>query len=146
MALSEYEQEVLAQMEQHLRQQDPALADKMASSIPTVEKAPEKSSFSPRRIAIGSIMVAGGLASILGGVSGGFSALTIILGVLGFLLMVGGILYALSSDPKRDGNARSSRKGVSDGKNGPAASPSSPRKTGADREEQRRKRWENRNN
>ena len=39
MALSEYEKQILAEMEQHLRQQDPDLADTMSSSLPEPEKA-----------------------------------------------------------------------------------------------------------
>lgn len=134
MALSDYEKQVLAEMEQELRKQDPGLADAMASSLPKKEKpapqAPAKPPLSPRKIAVGSILVALGLATVLAGMSFSFSVWTIVLGAAGFAVMVGGVLYALS--PDKDA------KGVAKGK------PSSPRVSKAEKEEERRRRWESR--
>ncbi len=136
MALSEYEKQILAEMEQHLRQQDPDLADTMASSLP--EPEPEvtvqpSAPLSPRRIALGSILATVGLASVLIGVTIAIALWTIILGVLGFAMMVFGVLYALSSDKKAQstGSVKSH-------------APRSPRPTREEKEEQRRERWNNR--
>ncbi|WP_099332120.1 DUF3040 domain-containing protein [Actinomyces minihominis] len=136
MALSEYEKQILAEMEQHLRQQDPDLADTMASSLP--EPEPEVSAqpaapLSPRRIALGSILATVGLASVLIGVTIAVTLWTILLGVLGFAMMVFGVLYALSSDKKAQapGSVKSH-------------APRSPRPTREEKEEQRRERWNNR--
>lgn len=136
MALSEYEKQILAEMEQHLRQQDPDLADAMAQAAPpTVEPAAPKSELSPRRIALGSILAAAGLAIVLTGVTIGFSILSVILGAVGFLLMVGGVLYALSAD-KNSRNTENANLKL------PSSQQTTPKK--ASREEERRKRWEDR--
>lgn len=131
MALSDYEKQVLAEMEQHLRQQDPDLADAMASTLPKEEApvtpAPSKP-LSPRRIALGSILAALGLGSILAGVTIGVLVWAVILGALGFLLMVGGVLLALSPDPKAQ----------------PVEGKSKNRATKAERDALRKERWNNR--
>ena len=75
MALSDYEKRVLAEMEQHLRQQDPDLADTMAASLPEPAEKQEPTvskPLSPRKIALGSIMATVGLTSLL--VGAGMSA------------------------------------------------------------------------
>lgn len=136
MALSDYEKHVLAEMEQHLRKQDPDLADAMASSLPEKEETvPEKKQLSPRRIALGSILVAVGLAVVLIGMTIQFVVWTIVLGALGFIMMVGGVLYALSPDKKAPP--------VSSTKAG-GATPGKPKLTREERDEQRRNRWQNR--
>lgn len=135
MALSEYEKQVLAEMEQELRKADPDLADVMASSLPEVEpelpKPVSKPPLSPRRIAVGSILVAIGLVVVLAGMSFSFSVWTILLGAAGFLTMVGGVLYALTPDKAAKPSARadgSERKG----------------KTREQKDTERRQRWEGR--
>ncbi|MFZ1381778.1 MAG: DUF3040 domain-containing protein [Scrofimicrobium sp.] len=136
MALSEYEKQILAEMEQHLRQQDPDLADAMAQAAPpATEPVAPKSQLSPRRIALGSILAAAGLAIVLTGVTIGFSVLSVVLGAAGFLMMVGGVLYALSTDKKGKNSADTEAKR-------PPAQPTPSKK--AYREEERRKRWEDR--
>ena len=100
MALSDYEKEVLAEMEAHLSAADPSLASAMTDSAPendTASRAPLR--FSPRYVALGAILAVIGLAVILGGVSLGFGVWAVLLGVLGFALMVGGILLALRQVP-----------------------------------------------
>lgn len=139
MALSDYEKKILAEMEQHLRQQDPDLADAMSKAAPPAPSAaPSESNLSPRRIALGSILAAAGLAIVLVGVTIGFSVLTIVLGALGFLMMVAGVLYALSSDRPK-GQVRE-RPRTPAGKQ-PSNSTGS---TKATRDQRRRDRWENR--
>lgn len=137
MALSEYEKKVLAEMEQHLRQQDPDLADTMASSLPETEPTPERPQsppLSPRRIALGSILAAVGLAAVLLGVTIGTALWTIILGVVGFALMVFGVLLALSTD----------KNGRSQVKDDAAKPGKSPRRSKEERDAERRERWQNR--
>lgn len=136
MALSEYEKQVLADMERHLRQQDPGLADTMASSLPESPAAEERvapSALSPRRIAVGSIGAAVGLAVVLVGVTIASPVWTIILGVVGFLAMLGGVLYALSSS-----------KVPSEKSDIPPSAVRAEGTTRDEREAQRRARWQNR--
>ncbi|MDO5701224.1 MAG: DUF3040 domain-containing protein [Bowdeniella nasicola] len=99
MALSEYEQRVLAEMEQHLRADDPRLAQSMGSSAP---------GWDVRRVSLGILGLIVGLAGLVGGVATGH----IWLGVLGFLIMLAGVLYALSSSP--GAHKRSASKSTSD--------------------------------
>ena len=136
MALSEYEKQILAEMEQHLRQQDPDLADTMASSLPEPEQAPERAPsapLSPRRIALGSILAAVGLAVVLLGVTIGLALWAILLGVAGFACMVGGVLLALRTDK----NALPTNDGVRQAQKAPKISKE-------ERDAQRRERWQNR--
>lgn len=137
MALSEYERKVLAEMEQHLRAQDPALADKMAAPPPQKPASGASSSRrSPRKIALGSILAAAGLTLALVGVGVDSVAITILLGALGFLMMVGGVLYAMSPANAKP-RARDSR---GSGTRGTKA-PEPPK----NRDEARKERWQNRN-
>ena len=134
MALSDYEKRVLAEMEHHLRTQDPDLADKMASSIPIQEPETPKSSMSPRRVALGSILAAAGLGVVLIGVTVSLPWLTVVLGALGFVMMVGGVLLAVSTEKTP---------GLTGSTGSKAARGPKPRNV-ASRAEDRRKRWENR--
>ncbi|MFT0762372.1 DUF3040 domain-containing protein [Scrofimicrobium sp. R131] len=102
MALSEYEKQVLAQMEAQLKEADPSLASVMTSSLPEETDVVPTGRLSPRRIALGSIIGVGGLAIIIAGVSFGYGWVAALLGVLGFACMVGGVLLALKSDPVGD--------------------------------------------
>lgn len=88
MPLSEYEQRMLAQMEDQLRADDPGLAQSFSS-------AP---SFDLRRIVGGIFAVIAGIGILVAGVATGWAWL----GGIGFLAMVAGVLYALSS-PKSSG-------------------------------------------
>ena len=134
MALSDYEKRVLAEMEHHLRTQDPDLADKMASSIPPEEAEQPKSSMSPRRIAIGSILAAAGLGVVLIGVTVSAPWLTIALGAIGFVMMVAGVLFAISSEKTSGSDPATQMKSSSERRPRSASS----------RAADRRKRWENR--
>lgn len=134
MALSDYEKRVLAEMEHHLRTQDPDLADKMASSIPPEEAEQPKSSMSPRRIAIGSILAAAGLGVVLIGVTVSAPWLTIALGAIGFVMMVAGVLFAISSEKTSGSDPATQMKSSSERRPRNASS----------RAADRRKRWENR--
>lgn len=139
MALSDYEKKILAEMEQHLRQQDPDLADAMSKAAPPAPSTPpSESNLSPRRIALGSILAAAGLAIVLVGVTIGFSVLTVVLGAVGFLMMVAGVLYALSSDRTKTADGERAPRPAAKRPSGSTSS------TKAAREQRRKDRWENR--
>ncbi|WP_022868045.1 DUF3040 domain-containing protein [Schaalia vaccimaxillae] len=95
MALSEYEKQVLAQMEENLRQGDPDLASKMTSA-PAFETPKKSGVVSVRRMAAGGALAVVGLLALVGAVSLGYSVWSILMGVVAFALMVGGILLALT--------------------------------------------------
>lgn len=82
MPLSEYEQQVLAQMESQLREADPKLARSMDSQF----------SVDLRRLSIGVVIATLGLVVLVAGVV----TYQIWLGVVGFLAMLAGALYAMS--------------------------------------------------
>jgi len=86
MPLSEQEQRLLDEMERHLMSHD---AD--------VVTAPGRA-LSYRNIVYGSILVLAGLGALVAGVSIGFNTgfLGIAIGVLGFLVMVGGVILAVT--------------------------------------------------
>lgn len=86
MPLSEYEQRVLAQMEQQLSSDDPKLAESFSGS------APAPGSRSASRVGLGALMAVLGLGVIIVGLAQGLSWL----GIIGFLVMFGGVLFSLS--------------------------------------------------
>ena len=91
MPLSEYEQRVLQQMEQQLRTEDPKLASDLGQR-PRVDA---------RRILLATALVVAGLAALLGGVSLSY----VWLGVLGFALMLAGVMVIFGS-PNRTATPR----------------------------------------
>lgn len=91
MALSEREQELLAQLEKQLND-DPAFASTMTGPQPLV--APAVTS-SPRNLVIGALVAVVGLGVIIVGVS----TKIILLGVLGFVLAAAGV-YCATTAPK----------------------------------------------
>lgn len=106
MALSEYEKQVLEQMEAELRRADPDLASTMSKAPAPKEQAPTAPGrLDPRRVAAGSVLAVAGLGVVLAGVGMGSVVWTIVLGVIGFAMMVGGVLLALRTDdgPRRSG-------------------------------------------
>lgn len=110
MALSDYEKQVIAEMEKQLKKADPSLASVMTSSLPEEEtKTSQPGQLSPRRIAIGAILAVVGLAVVILGVTLGFGIWAVLLGVAGFFLMVGGILLALKTDPRKTRPRQSKR-------------------------------------
>lgn len=99
MPLSEQEQRLLDEMERHLMSNDT-----------DVVTAPSRA-LSYRNIVLGSILVLAGLGALVVGVSIGFNTgfLGIAIGVLGFLLMVGGVIFAVT--PTRGSVATAPRAG-----------------------------------
>ena len=82
MPLSEYEQRMLQQMEQQLRSDDPRLASTLA----------DKPRTNVRRLSLGVLLFLLGLGGLVGGVATSY----VVLGVLGFLAMLGGVMLAIS--------------------------------------------------
>lgn len=80
MPLSEYEQRVLEQMEQQLRSDDPRL----------VEAITGRRIRRPLNMAIGIVAVIAGLGALIGGVAAGQTWL----GIVGFVIMFAGVLFA----------------------------------------------------
>jgi len=104
MPLSEQEQRLLDEMERHLMRND---AD-------VVSAPQEGQSLSYRNIVYGSVLVLVGLAGLVVGVSTSL----VVVGVIAFLFMVGGVVLALT--PTRGGATRS----ASQGTRKPTAAPS----------------------
>lgn len=88
MPLSEHEQRLLDQLEQQLNADDPNFATSMSSH--RVASEPQIV-LGARNIALGSLVFLAGLGLILAGVG----SKMIVLGVLGFVVAVGGIYLAL---------------------------------------------------
>lgn len=97
MALTEYEKKVLEQMEESLREEDPALATQMSAPVSeeTDSEVPA-GPCGPRRIALGLTGAVLGMVVLVVAVSLGYSVVSILLGIAGFSLTVAGVLYALS--------------------------------------------------
>ncbi len=94
MALSEYEKQVLEQMESEFRRADPQLASKMAKPV---EPQLPSGSFSARRCALGALIAVAGLAALVAAVYLGYSFLwSSLCAVLGFVLMILGVKLAVS--------------------------------------------------
>ena len=106
MALSDYEKQVLEEMEAQLDHQPSSFRDHVREDA----HSPRSSSkLSPKRVAIGSLMIVAGLLILVAAVSLGYSVISLIVGVAGFLFMLGGAWYALQT-PRvlRPGAKRSS--------------------------------------
>lgn len=83
MALSEREQQLLAQLEQQLNADDPQFAS-------TMETRPVRPTFSTRAIVLGAVIAVVGLGVVIAGVM----LNQILVGVLGFLIMSLGVFWA----------------------------------------------------
>ena len=119
MALSEREQQVLRDLESQLHEDDPELAQTFQREERRLSRP------SPRHIGGGVALVLVGLALLIAGVSVPHSLLSILLGVAGFLVAVGGVAMALTrvestSSPRRPAG----------GRGGPATSGNSGKKCG----------------
>ncbi len=127
MPLSEHEQRLLEQMEQQLLSDDPRFASTM--------RGPRRSGGGRRSLVIGAVVVVVGLAMLVAAVIllGHDQRWSIWLGALAFLVMLGGILYAVSGagDP-RGGTSGPAGVVRSDGRTAarPAGRPSKQRRSG----------------
>lgn len=106
MALSDYEKQVLEEMEAQFDHQPSSFRDHVREDA----HSPRSSSkLSPKRVAIGSLMIVAGLLILVAAVSLGYSVISLIVGVAGFLFMLGGAWYALQTPRvSRPGAKRSS--------------------------------------
>lgn len=95
MALSDYEKQVLEEMEADLRRQSPSLDDQLRRPVAA---QPSVARMSPRRIAAGIGAFVVGLLMLVGAVSLGYSVWSILLGAVGFGVMVFGIWWALRTE------------------------------------------------
>ena len=122
MPLSEQEQRLLDEMERHLMSNDT-----------DVVSAPTRA-LSYRNIVLGSILVLAGLGALVAGVSIGFNTgfLGIAVGVVGFLLMVGGVVFAVT--PTRGAASPMPT----------ASAPRAPRATGSSFMDRMNDRWDRR--
>lgn len=107
MPLSEQEQRLLDEMERHL----------MRNEADVVSAPREGQSLSYRNIVYGAVLVLLGLGGLIAGVSSSIIAI----GVVAFLVMVGGVVLALT--PTRNGTA--GRPAATTGTRKPAARSSS---------------------
>lgn len=123
MPLSENEQRLLEQMERALYAEDPKFASAMRGS--------RRRSGVARRLTIGALGLVLGLVLLLVGVIQGL----VILGALGFILMLAGTVYAVS------GPRKSGPKGVVTATGGVQATRARPKRPFMQRLEER---WERR--
>ena len=115
MALSDHEQQLLDQLEKQLRD-DPSFA----KNIPDEPQLGTGGGFSATRVVIGVVGVVVGLAIVLGAIWSGFWPL----GILGFVVMVAGGFWAMSSSGSQSsgpasGSAGAAGKSGSGGQRGP---------------------------
>lgn len=109
MPLSEHEQQLLAQLEKQLHQEDPRLAS-------TMRPEPTRGRGSKRNVVLGVVIAVVGLGVVLAGVA----ANLIILGVLGFIVMGVGVYVAFI--PAEGGMADSNPSGPKSGGSSPKSS------------------------
>lgn len=95
MPLSEHEQQLLAQLEKQLHQEDPRFAS-------TMQPEPTRGRGSKRNVVLGVVIAVVGLGVVLAGVA----ADLIILGVLGFIVMGVGVYVAFIPAGGNPGDSR----------------------------------------
>lgn len=88
MPLSEYEQRVLAQMEQHLRDADPGLEKSLTS----------KGRIDVKKLSIGILATIVGLGILVAGVA----TTQVWIGIVGFVAMLAGVLFATTQSGGRE--------------------------------------------
>lgn len=113
MALSEYEKQVLQELEAEFSRDSSEAATsaaKLAEQMDKTEVEGARGHFAPRFVAAGAVIVVLGLAILLSAVTLGYSVWSILLGVLGFICMLGGILLALHTQPSSGKKAAKSGK------------------------------------
>lgn len=117
MPLSEHEQRLLEQMERALHQEDPKLASTMRQG--------SNRTVNGRQVLLGSVLVVIGLVGLLGGVM----ANLVVLGAVGFLLMLGGTLFigAAFRAPEKPNSETADGEGGSAPTTGKAKSQSKPK-------------------
>lgn len=104
MALSEQDRQILEQLELQLREDDPALASTLSSQRSSQKQA--KKSYSPRRVALGLVLAVLGLIIPIIGISANSLWITVAIGVVGFALMLTGVLFIAIPTVENPGSAR----------------------------------------
>ena len=94
MALSDYEKQVLEEMEAQFGSRPASFDD---HSRPNVNAEQQTGRLSPRKIAAGALMIVAGLLVLIAAVSLGYSLISLIVGVASYLIVVGGAWYALTA-------------------------------------------------
>lgn len=94
MALSDHEQQLLEQLEQQLRSEDPSFAQNISRPV---EEAPALR-LSPRRLVLGIVILVVGLAAAIASLFFFDMPLAAVGGVIGFAAMVFGGYYAVTLD------------------------------------------------
>ena len=94
MALSDHEQQLLDQLEQQLRSEDPSFAQNISRPA---EEAPALR-LSPRRLVLGIVILVMGLAAAIASLFFFDMPLAAVGGVVGFAAMVFGGYYAVTPD------------------------------------------------
>lgn len=133
MPLSEHEQRLLEQMERALYAEDPKFATSMRN--------PRTVQGSKRRVALGVVAFLAGIAMLVAGVA----TQIVVIGVVGFLAMLGGIWLAVSAmrpgsqPPTQPGSGTPAAPGTGSGSGRPGRSRSRQRsgESLSDRMEQR---------
>lgn len=108
MALSDYEKQVLAELEAEFasdttkqgastQRAAEEFAGQSRSEAQSKKTSTRRQFLSPRRIAAGGVIAVMGVIGLLAAVSLGYSTLSIALGMVSFAIVVGGIYYALHS-------------------------------------------------
>ncbi|MCI7305636.1 MULTISPECIES: DUF3040 domain-containing protein [Trueperella] len=98
MALSDYERRMLEQLEAQLVDDDPRLAQSLASK----EREATQTSLSPKHLVIGLIVAVLGLLVVLGGVASEL----VPLGVAGVVVVFAGLWYLSAGMTKVSGEAK----------------------------------------
>lgn len=111
MALSDYEKQVLAQMEAQLHSEDPKMADRMRETSTKVGSAKSR----PQRVAFGVVMVLIGVTVLIGGLIAtpylnGLNFLGTVFGVIGFVVIVLGVLKIFGVGTKSSSSAKPAAK------------------------------------
>ena len=106
MALSDYEKQVLEEMEAQFDHQPSSFRDRVREGADVPRSS---SKLSPKRVAAGSLMIVAGLLILVAAVALGDSVISLIVGGAGLLFMLGGAWYALQTPrAARSGGKRSS--------------------------------------
>ncbi|WP_175953924.1 DUF3040 domain-containing protein [Schaalia sp. Marseille-Q2122] len=102
MALSEYEKQVLQELEAEFSRDSSEAAtsaSRLAAQMDKADNPRARGHFVPRYVAAGSVIAVIGLGILLAAVTLGYSLWSILLGVVGFVSMLGGIMLALHTQP-----------------------------------------------
>lgn len=116
MALSDYEKEVLAELEAEFSADSSREAASTQKVVREFEKKAESrpsAVFSVRHIALGALLALAGLVGLIVAVSLGYRPLSVVTGVVSFAVIVAGCYCALHRSAPEDGRSASRSVGCS---------------------------------